>query len=413
MTERRIVLRNCGGIDPGNIETYLARGGFKAFERARDKMKPKDIVAEIKRSGLTGRGGAGFNCGLKWELALNSRAKKKYLICNADEGEVGAFKDKYILQHDPFGLIEGMCIAGLAIGAREAYIYLRSEYHFLYDDLWRAIAQAGEKGYLRHMDIRVFEGAGAYICGEESALMNSIEGQRGEARYKPPYPPTHGLWGMPTIINNVETLTNIPHIIANGAAWFSKMGTDRSKGTKVFSISGDVKNPGVYELEMGSSLKELVMELAGADDVKGVQIGGSTGNILPASLLDTPLSHETYLGCGAVVVFNLERDIIDIIHNNIRFVSEECCGKCTPGREGTEVMMEIFGRLSRLEGEQGDIEALEDVAKTMAVASLCGLGQAAAVPVLDSLKYFRDEYINRIEQSLFLRSYLGGEMSKA
>ncbi len=413
MPEKLIVLSNCGKIDPQNIETYLARDGFKAFEQARDKMKPKDIVSEIKKSGLTGRGGAGFNCGLKWEIALNTRAENKYLICNADEGEVGAFKDRYILQHDPFGLIEGMCIAGLAIGAKQAYIYLRTEYHFLYNHLCRAIAQVREKGYLGHMDIHVFKGAGSYICGEESALMNSIEGRRGEPRYKPPYPPSHGLWGMPTIINNVETLMNVPHIIANGAAWFSKMGTARSKGTKVFSVSGDVKRPGVYELEMGSSLRELVMDLAGVDDVKVVQIGGSTGNILPASLLNTPLSHETYLGCGAVVVFNSARDIIDIIHTNIRFLSEECCGKCTPGRDGIEVMLEIYGRLCGLEGKQGDIEALEDVAKTMAVASLCGLGQAAAVSVLDSLKYFSDEYTNRIDQSLFLRSYLGGEMSKA
>lgn len=410
MAEKRIVLRNCGQIDPQNIETYLARGGFKAFQRARDKMKPKDIVAEIKRSGLTGRGGAGFNCGLKWELALNTKAKKKYLICNADEGEVGAFKDRYIMQHDPFSLIEGMCIAGLAIGAQQAYIYVRAEYHFLYDHLRRAIAQAREKGYLRQMEIQVFEGAGSYICGEESALMNSIEGRRGEARYKPPYPPVCGLWGMPTIINNVETLMNVPRIMADGAASFSSMGTGRSKGTKVFSVSGDVKNPGVYELEMGSSLRELV-ELTGADGIKAVQIGGSTGSILPASLLDTPLSHETYLGCGAVVVFNSTRDIIGIVHSSIRFLSEESCGKCTPCREGTEVLMEILGRLCRLEGRQGDIEALEDVAKTMAVASLCGLGQGAAVPVLDSLKYFRDEYVNRIDQSLFLRSYLGGEIS--
>ena len=413
MAEKRIVLSNCGDIDPGNIETYLARGGFKAFQQARDNMKPKAIVDEVKKSGLTGRGGAGFNCGLKWELALNARAKKKYLICNADEGEVGAFKDKYILSHDPFGLIEGMCIAGLAIGAQRAYIYLRAEYHSLYDPLCRAIDQAREKGFLKQMDIHVFEGAGAYICGEESALMDSIEGKRGEARYKPPYPPTRGLWDMPTIINNVETLMNVPHIIANGAAWFSRMGTGRSKGTKVFSVSGDVKRPGVYELEMGSSLKELVADLAGADDIKAVQIGGSTGNILPASLLDTPLSHETYLGSGAVMVFNTARDIIDIVRNNMHFLSEESCGKCTPCREGTEVMMEILGRLRRLEGAQGDINALEDLAETMAVASLCGLGQAAAVPVLDSLKYFRDEYINRIDQSLFLRSYLGGEMSKS
>ena len=413
MAEKRIVLSNCGAYDPQNMEAYLARGGFRGFVMARDKMKPKAIVGEVKKSGLTGRGGAGFNCGLKWELTRNARAKKKYLICNADEGEVGAFKDKYILSKDPFGLIEGMCIAGLAIEAQQAYIYLRAEYHFLNDTLCDAIRQVKEKGFLKHMDIHVFEGAGAYICGEESALMDSIEGKRGEARYKPPYPPTRGLWNMPTVINNVETLMNVPHIIANGAVWFSAMGTVRSKGTKVFSVSGDVKKPGVYELEMGSSLKELAVDLAGAEDIKAVQIGGSTGNILPASLLDTPLSHETYLGSGAVVVFNSARDIIDIVHNNMHFLSGESCGKCTPCREGTEVMMEIFGRLRRLEGAQGDINALEDLAKTMAVASLCGLGQAAAVPVLDSLKYFRDEYINRIDQSLFLRSYLGGEMSKS
>ena len=413
MAEKRIVLSNCGAYEPQNMETYLARGGFESFVKARDKMKPEAIVDEVRKSGLTGRGGAGFDCGLKWELARNARAKKKYLICNADEGEVGTFKDKYILSKDPFGLIEGMCIAGLAIGAQEAYIYLRAEYHFLNDTLCYAITQVKEKGFLKHMDIHVFEGAGAYICGEESALMDSIEGKRGESRYKPPYPPTRGLWNMPTIINNVETLMNVPHIIANGAAWFSAMGTVRSKGTKVFSVSGDVKKPGVYELEMGSSLKELVVDLAGADDIKAVQIGGSTGSILPASLLDTPLSYETYLGSGAVVVFNTGRDIIDIVGNNMHFLSEESCGKCTPCREGTEVMMEIFGRLRRVEGAQGDINALEDLAKTMAVASLCGLGQAAAVPVLDSLKYFRDEYINRIDQSLFLRSYLGGEMSKS
>ena len=412
MAEKRIVLGNCGVIDPQNIETYLARGGFKGFVKARDKMKPKAIVDEVKKSGLTGRGGAGFSCGLKWELARNTKAKRKYLICNADEGEVGTFKDKYILSHDPFGLIEGMCIAGLAIGAQQAFIYLRAEYHFLYDLLCRAVAQAREKGFLKHMDIQVFEGAGAYVCGEESALMNSIEGQRGESRYKPPYPPTRGLWNMPTIINNVETLMNIPHIIANDAAWFSAMGTGRSKGTKVFSVSGDVSKPGVYELEMGSCLRELVVDLAGAYDIKAVQVGGSTGSIIPGHMIDIPLSHETCLGSGAVVVFNSKRDIIDVVHNNMHFLNEESCGKCTPCREGTEVMMEILDRLRRIEGVEGDVNALEDLAQTMALTSLCGLGQAAAVPVLDSLKYFREEYVDRIEQSTYLRSYLSGELLK-
>jgi len=411
VAEKRIISGNCGVIDPHNIGTCLAKGGFKAFEKAR-KMRPGSIVDEIKKSGLTGRGGAGFKCGLKWELARNAKSKNKYLICNADEGEVGTFKDKYLLSNDPFGLIEGMLIAGLAIGAKQGFIYLRAEYHFLNDILCRAIEQAKEKGFMKHMDIRVFEGAGAYICGEESALMNSIEGQRGESRYKPPYPPTSGLWGKPTIINNVETLMNVPHIITNGAAWFSAMGTAKSKGTKVFSVSGDVKKPGVYELEMGTSLKEL-LDLAGADDLKAVQVGGSTGSIIPASMIDMPLSHETCLGSGAVVAFNSGRDIIDIVYNDMRFLNEESCGKCTPCREGTEVMMEIFGRLTRGEAVEGDIEALEDLSKTMALASLCGMGQAAAVPVMDTIKYFREEYNNRIDQSMFLRGYLGGELSKS
>jgi len=410
VAEKRVVLSNCGVVDPQDIESYLKGGGFRAFEKAR-RMKPKAIVDEVKRSGLTGRGGAGFNCGLKWELAMKAKGRQKYLICNADEGEVGAFKDKYILSHDPFGLIEGICIAGLAIGARQAYIYLRSEYHSLNSLLVSAIEQVRSKGYLKEMDIQVFEGAGAYVCGEESALMNSIEGQRGESRYKPPYPPTRGLWNMPTIINNVETLMNIPHIIDKGAGWFSAMGSGRSKGTKVFSVSGDVARPGVYELEMGSPLKELVVNLAGAEDVKALQVGGATGNIIPGYMIDTPLSHETFLGSGSVVVFNSTRDIIDIVYNDMRFLSEESCGKCTPCREGTEVMLEILGRLQQGDGRERDISTLEELARVMAAASLCGLGQAAAVPVLDALKYFYNEFIDRVDQSHFLRSYLGGELA--
>ncbi len=411
MGEKRIVLGNCGKIDPQDIESYLRAGGFGAYQKA-CKMKPRAIVEEVKKSGLTGRGGAGFPCGLKWELAMNARGRQKYLICNADEGEVGAFKDKYILSHDPFGLVEGMLIAGMAVGAGTAYIYLRGEYHPLNDLLASAIGQARSKGYLKDMDIQVFEGAGAYVCGEESALMNSIEGQRGESRYKPPYPPQRGLWDHPTIINNVETLMNIPHIISNGSAWFSAMGTKRSKGTKVFSVSGDVARPGIYELEMGSSLKELIVDLAGSRDIKAVQIGGATGNIIPGRMIDTPLSHETFLGSGAVMVFNPTRDIIDIVHNDMRFLNEESCGKCTPCREGTEVMLEIYGRLREGDGRERDVSTLEELARTMAAASLCGLGQAAAVPVLDSLKYFYNEYIDRVHQSEFLRSYIGGELVK-
>jgi len=409
--EQRIVLKNCGIVDPTDISSYIKEGGFDSFMKARHKMKPDRIIDEIKKSGLTGRGGAGFSCGIKWELAKNTNANKKYLICNADEGEVGTFKDRHILMNDPFGLIEGICIAGLAIGAEKAYIYLRAEYHYLYDRVASAIEQSRAKGFLSHTDIQIFEGAGAYICGEESALMNSIEGHRGESRFKPPYPPQQGLWGQPTIINNVETLMNIPHIIKNGASWFSAIGTNKSRGTKVFSVSGDVENPGVFEMPMGSSLKELVVDLAGAKDIQAVQIGGATGNILPYDRIDTKLSHETYLGAGAVVVFNSSRSIIEAVQNNIRFLHEESCGKCTPCRDGLEAMTGVYDKFARGEGAQSDIRVLEELSQVMSLASLCGLGQAAPIPVLDSLKYFREEYTKLIQQSAYIRSYTAKGLS--
>jgi len=405
--ERRIILKNCVVIDPGDISSYLKSGGFTSFVKARDTLTPDKIIDEIKKSGLTGRGGAGFSCGLKWELARNAKTKKKYIICNADEGEVGTFKDRYLLTNDPFGLIEGICIAGLAVGAGQAYLYLRAEYHSLFKLLSNAIDQVRQKGFLKHMDIRVFEGAGAYICGEESALMNSIEGGRGESRYKPPYPPTQGLWESPTVINNVETFMNIPHIISHGASWFSSIGTARSKGTKVFCVSGDVMKPGVYEMPMGSPLRELVVDLAGAEDVKAVQVGGAAGTIIPKEKIGTSLSHETCLGSGAVVVYDSTRDIIDIVYKNMLFLHEESCGKCTPCRDGLEAMIGIYARLLSGEGETSDLRILEDLSQTMSLASLCGLGQAASVPVMDSLKYFRDEYEGLIWQSAYMRSITG------
>ena len=407
MPEKRIVLKNCGVIDPRDISTYLERGGFKALEKARRHMTPEKIIEEVEASGLRGRGGAGFPCGRKWELARKAQGDEKFLICNADEGDVGTFKDRYILEHDPFTLIEAMAIAGYAIGASKAYIYLRGEYHFLLDLLMNAIQQAREKGFLEALDIQICEGAGAYICGEESALMDSIEGKRGEARYRPPFPPTKGLWEKPTIINNVETLMNIPQIILNGGDWFNKLGTKESKGTKVFSVSGDVEKPGVYELSLGSQLKEIVEDLALAKDFKMVQVGGATGGIIPYSMIRTPLSYETILGSGAVTVFDQNRDVIDFVYRTAEFLAEESCGKCTPCREGTEVMVEILGRLTRGEGVQEDIGALEDLSKVMMLSSLCGLGQAAPIPVLDTLRYFRNEYENRISQSVFLRSLRG------
>ena len=403
MPERRILLKNCGEIDPGSIRDYEARDGFKALKKAR-KMSAAGLIKEIKASGLRGRGGAGFPCGAKWELAAKKKSDQKYLICNADEGEVGTFKDRYIIQHDPFSLVEGIALAALAIGAGKAFVYLRQEYRYLLPVLSNAIEQTGAKGYLKNLEIEIREGAGSYICGEESALMNSIEGKRGEARFRPPFPPTSGLFGKPTVINNVETLVNIAPIILNGADWYQGIGTDKSKGTKIFSVCGDVAKPGVYELEMGADLKELVVKMAGAKRVKMVQIGGSTGGIVPASMITTPLSFETVLGSGAVVVFNESRDVIDFVHRTMEFLNEESCGKCTPCREGTEVMVEIYGRLVNGEGAQDDIVQLEELSSAMMLSSLCGLGQAAPIPVLDTLRYFRNDYQNRISQSIFLRT---------
>ncbi len=402
--QKRIVLKNCGLIDSKSIDSYLRRGGFAALEKAQKFMTPEQAIEEVSASGLLGRGGAGFPCGLKWKIAREQRSDEKYIICNADEGEVGTFKDRYILENDPFTLIEAIAISGWAIGAGKAFIYLRAEYHRLFDRLLNAINQAGRKGFLNHLDIELREGAGAYMCGEESGLMNSIEGLRGEARYKPPFPPQKGLWGKPTVINNVETLMNIPQIILNGSSWFKAMGTARSKGTKVFSVSGDVEKPGVYELELGSRLSELVCDLASAREIKMVQVGGACGRIIPVELIDTPLAYETVLGSGAVTVFNQTRDVIDVMHRNMKFLAEESCGRCTPCRDGSEAMLEILGRLARGEGAGEDIGALEDLSSVMTLSALCGLGQTAPMPVLDTLKYFRKEYESRVEQSIFLRT---------
>ena len=396
MPQQPVVLKNCGVIDPGQIATYLDEGGFKALARVRQEMTPEQVTDEIKASGLRGRGGAGFPCGIKWEGARKSPGDEKYVICNADEGEVGTFKDRYILERDPFTLIEGIAIAGYAIGAKTGYIYLRAEYHRFLSLLQGAIDQVRQAGFLAGFNLEIKEGAGAYICGEESALMDSIEGKRGEARYRPPFPTTAGLWGKPTIINNVETLMNIPQIMLQGAEWFNRMGTERSKGTKVFSVSGDVSKPGVYEMVLGSSLRELVVELAGAQDIKMVQIGGATGRILPYDKIDTPLAFEDVLGAGAVIVFDRRRDVIDVVCRTMEFLVEESCGKCTPCRQGTEVMVEIMERFRHGEGRQKDLKDLEDLSGTMMLTSLCGLGQAAPNAITDSLQYFKDAYEERI-----------------
>lgn len=389
MPQKRLVLRNCGVIDPKRIETYLEHDGFKALAKA-GEMTPDAVINEIKASGLRGRGGAGFPTGIKWEVARKAPGDEKYVICNADEGEVGTFKDRYILENDPFSLIEGIAIAGHAVGARKGYIYLRAEYHRFLDGLRETIKQSQK--YLGSFNIEVVEGAGAYVCGEESALMESIEGKRGESRYRPPFPTIAGLFGKPTTINNVETMMNIAPIMLNGAAWFSQMGTERSKGTKVFSVSGDVAKPGVYEMVLGSPLRELVEEIAGAKNVKMMQIGGACGRLIPYKMIDTPLAFENILGAGAIIVMDESRDVLDIVLRTMEFLVEESCGKCTPCRQGTEVMFEVLEKFKEGEGTKTDIKSLEELASAMALSSLCGLGQAAPTAVIDSLQYFREAY---------------------
>jgi len=397
LPEANIVLKNCGVIDPARIDSYIAEGGFEALKKATGGMTPAEVVAEVKASGLRGRGGAGFPVGLKWGFTRQAPAETKYVICNADEGEVGTFKDRYILEGDPFGLIEAMAIAGYAVGAGRGFIYLRAEYHFLQDKLAGAITQAREKGLLGNFEIEIYEGAGAYICGEEMALMESLEGKRGEVRYKPPFPPSRGLRGQPTVINNVETLMNIPRIIHNGAGWFAGTGTEKSKGSKVFSVSGDVGRPGVYELEMGSPLRELVTGLALAEDTRAVQLGGATGRLLPGDMMDTPLAFEDVLGAGSVIVYNSSRDMVDIVYRNLEFLAEESCGKCAPCREGTQLMVEVLKRTLAGKAAEKDVEFLKELATTMSLTSLCGLGQAAPGTLLDSLSYFEEDYRAKIK----------------
>jgi NADH:ubiquinone oxidoreductase subunit F (NADH-binding)/(2Fe-2S) ferredoxin len=406
----RVVLKNAGIIDPESIEEYIAHNGYQALGVALTEKKPNDILELVKASGLQGRGGAFFPSGVKWGFAAREKAEQKYIICNADEGEPGTFKDRLILEGDPHAIIEGMALGGYAVGASKGFIYIRGEYHMSIARINHSIEQAREKGLLGekifdtdfNFDIEVREGAGAYICGEETALIESIEGKRGEPRDKPPFPPSKGLWGKPTIVNNVETLANIPQIILNGPEWLKKLGTEASPGTKVFTLVGNINNPGLIEIPMGITLREIIYDIGeGIPQGNGflfAQLGGTTGGILTAEQLDLPLDTDNLrkigagLGSGALLVVDDTHNVVRVVKNFVEFFNHESCGKCTLCREGTGRLYELLDKLISGQGTLKDVDLIERLAKTMMTGAFCGLGQAAPVPILGCLKYFRQEF---------------------
>ncbi|MBN1283016.1 MAG: NADH-quinone oxidoreductase subunit NuoE [Proteobacteria bacterium] len=409
--QRRVVLENCGEIDPERIEEYEARGGYEALRKVAGGMTPEAVIAEIKASGLRGRGGAGFPTGLKWEFTRKAKGAEKYVICNADEGDPGAFMDRSVLESDPHRVIEGMIVASCAIGASKGYIYCRAEYPLALKRLRLAIEQARGRGYLgtgRGFDIEVKEGAGAFVCGEETALIASIEGGRGMPRVRPPFPAQQGLWGCPTCINNVETLANVPWIIRHGGAEFARVGTATSKGTKVFALAGDVARGGLVEVPMGVTIREVVEEIGGGTKsgrpVKAVQLGGPSGGCIPASLMDTVVDYEAVtatgaiMGSGGMVVMDEGACMVDIARFFLDFTQRESCGKCTFCRIGTRRMLEILTRITEGEGRPGDVELLEELCARVKEASLCGLGQTAPNPVQTTIRYFREEYDAHISE---------------
>jgi NADH:ubiquinone oxidoreductase subunit F (NADH-binding)/(2Fe-2S) ferredoxin/NAD-dependent dihydropyrimidine dehydrogenase PreA subunit len=407
--QMKLVLRNCGTIDPERIEEYIATGGYEALGKA-VTMDPTQVIAAVKQSGLRGRGGAGFPTGTKWELVRAAAGDTKYVICNADEGDPGAFMDRAILEGDPHSVLEGMAIAAYAVGASQGYVYVRAEYPLAIRRLEVALAQARKLGLLGarifesdfSFDIELRMGAGAFVCGEETALMASIEGRRGEPRPRPPYPATHGLWGRPTLINNVETFANVRHIVLGGAAAFAAVGTEKSKGTKVFALAGKVRNTGLVEVPMGITLRELVFDIGGGvpagREFKAVQIGGPSGGCLPASLLDTPVDydslsrHGAIMGSGGVIVLDDATCMVNMARFFLEFTADESCGKCVPCRVGTQMMLSILNRIVAGEGTEQDLVRLAEIGDMMKNASLCALGQTAPNPVLSTLRYFPEEY---------------------
>lgn len=406
----RLALRNCGRIDPENIDEYIAFDGYRALGKALTEMTPQQVIDEVLKSGLRGRGGAGFPTGKKWQFAAASKADQKYMVCNADEGDPGAFMDRSVLEGDPHAVLEAMAIGGYAIGASVGYIYVRAEYPIAVKRLQIAIDQAREYGLLGehifgtdfNFDIFIRLGAGAFVCGEETALMHSIEGGRGEPKPKPPFPAVRGLFDKPTNINNVETLANIPQIILNGADWFTSIGTPKSTGTKVFALGGKINNTGLVEVPMGTKLCDIIYNIGGGipngKAFKAVQTGGPSGGCIPASQLDIPIEYDTLtaigsmMGSGGMIVMDEDNCMVDIARFFLDFTVDESCGKCTPCRIGTKRMLEILERIVEGKGEPGDIEKLETLGKNIKETALCGLGQTAPNPVLSTIKYFRDEY---------------------
>ena len=414
--QHRLVLENCGAINPEQIEEYIAVGGYEALAKAVTTMSPEDVIEEIQKSGLRGRGGGGFPTGMKWQFAKASVSDKKYVICNADEGDPGAFMDRSVLEGDPHKILEGMAVCGYAIGADEGYIYVRAEYPLAIKRLRIAIEQAEAMGLLGEnifgsgfsFKLHIKEGAGAFVCGEETALMASIEGKRGMPRPRPPFPAVAGLWGKPTNINNVETFGNVAAIITNGADWYAGFGTEKSKGTKVFALTGKINNTGLAEVPMGITMREIIYDIGGGINggkkFKAVQIGGPSGGCLPESMLDLSIDCDSLtaagamMGSGGLVVMDEDTCMVDVAKFFLNFTQSESCGKCTPCREGTKRMLEVLTRITEGQGREGDIELLEELARNIKETALCGLGQTAPNPVLSTLKYFRHEYEAHIKE---------------
>jgi NADH:ubiquinone oxidoreductase subunit F (NADH-binding)/(2Fe-2S) ferredoxin len=411
----KIVLKNCGTIDPENIEEYINNGGYEALRKALTELSPLQVIQEIKDSGLRGRGGAGFPTGVKWEFVFKAKSSEKFVICNADEGDPGAFMDRAVLEGDPHTVVEGMSIAAYVVGAKRGYVYVRAEYPLAIERLEIALKQAKKHNFLGenilkkdfNFDIELRIGAGAFVCGEETGLIASIEGKRGMPRSRPPFPATCGLWGKPTLINNVETLANIPHIILKGAKWFSSIGIDGNKGTKIFALSGKIKNTGLVEVPLGLTIGELIFDIGGGipdgKKFKAVQTGGPSGGCIPQDYLDTPISYESLkdldsiMGSGGMIVLDEDTCLVNLTRFFIEFTASESCGKCVPCRVGLQQMLAILDKITQGKAVMEDLNLLEYLAKSIAKTALCGLGQTAPNPVLSTLRYFRDEYETHIK----------------